>query len=204
MAKTKVTKKEVDKMMKIEDRTRGMLLKSMGDYIVTKKGEKTLKMIEKRLKELGYPINFKDAASYTWYEGPYDTLLTLVTLEAFGWDESKAFDIGYDSLVIHSLAAKLFMTRFVSLELAFKNASKFWFFFSHTGTIKFTDYDVKKKYAILRLDDYKKFHMVEYNYMRGALTRILEMMANSKDVKIKQTKCLFWDDTYDEFKLTWK
>ncbi len=204
MAKVKVTKAEADRIMKIEDQTKGVVVKTLADYIIEKKGEKGIKMVEKRLKELGYPIKFKECSTYSWYSGSFDALITLVILEVFGWDEKKAYDIGYDSLVIHSLGARLLLTRFVSLELAFKNAQKFWHFFSYLGEVKFTKYNINKGWAILRLDGYKKIHPAEYTYMRGSLAKILEIMTDSKKMKIEQTKCLYNDDSYDEFKLTWK
>jgi len=204
MAKVKVTKKEADRLMKIEDQTKGVIVKTLADYIIEKKGEKGIKMVEKRLKELGYPMKFKECSTYTWYPGSFDALITLVILEVFSWDEKKAYDIGYDSLVVHSLGAKLLLTRFVSLELAMKNAQKFWHFFSYLGEVKFTKYDIDKSWAILRLDNYTKIHPLEYDYVRGSLAKILEIMTNSKKVNIEQTKSLYHNDTYDEFKITWK
>jgi hypothetical protein len=39
--------------------------------------------------------------------------------------------------------------------------------------------------------------------MMGYLTKIFEIATRSKNVEVKQLKCLFWNDPYDEFKITW-
>jgi len=203
MVKVQLTKKEADRIMKMEDRTKGVVLKTLEEYILNKKGKEGLGMVEKRLKELGYPLKFKEISSYKLYQGPIDVLLTLVILDAFQWDESEAFNMGYDSLVVHSLSAKLLMSRFISIETAIKNAPKFWHYFSNLGEIKFPQYNIDKGSAIMYLEGYKKFHPAEYSYIRGVLTKIIEIMSKSKNVKVEQTKSLFKGDSYDEFKITW-
>jgi len=204
MAKVKLTKKEADRIMNIEDTTRGTVLITLRDYILNKKGKKGVEMVENRLKELGYSFRFKDfTASFKWYQGSFGDLIIPVILEVFHWDESKAFEIGYDSLIINSLITKLLMSRLISLETAFKNTPKFWHYFTEVGDMKFTEYDLDKRHAILRLDNYKKFHPTEYDYIRGNLAKILEMVTNSKNVQVEQTKSLFNNDSYDEFKITW-
>jgi len=203
MAKIKLSKKDANRIMKVEDQTRGAILQTLGDYILDKKGPTGLEKVEKRLVDLGYPLELKKISPYKWYEGPIDVLLALVIIEVFDWDESKAFNIGHDSLVDYSSVAKILLSH-VSLEQTIQNAPKVWHFFSHLGQLKFTDYNENKGFAILRLENYAKFHPAEYEYLRGVMAKVLEMITKSKKVNVKQTKCLFWNDLYDEYKFTWK
>jgi hypothetical protein len=204
MAKVQLTKKEADRIMKLDNKTRGAQLHTLRNYIIDKKGKEGLRMVEKRLKELGYPLNLKEVSGYKWYQGPVDSFLILVILEVFNWDESKAFEIGYDSLIGDSLVLKLLMSRLLSLKTAFKNAQKFWNYFSTTGEVKFTEYDIEKKCAIIRVNIVGKIHTAECKYIRGVLTKVTEILANNKNVKVEEIKCLFNNDPYDEFKITWR
>jgi len=202
MAKVKLTKKDVNKIMKFKDQTRGAVLQTLGDYILDKKGSVGLEKVEKRLADLGYPLELKEISPYKWYEGPIDVLLTLIIIEVFNWDESKAFDIGHDSLVDYSPVAKLLLLH-ISIEKTIKNAPKVWYIFSHVGKLKVTNYNINKGFTTLRIEDYEKFHPALYEYLRGIFTKVIETTTKSKKVNVKQTKCLFWNDPYDEFKITW-
>jgi hypothetical protein len=204
MAKIKITEAEVKRMMETGDRVRGAALKTLEEYILSKKGKEGIRMVEERLKELGCPIKFQEVAPHKWYEGSWDTLLTVVILEVFGWDESKAFDVGHDSLVVHSLTAKLLLSRFFSVEAAIKKAPKIWRYFSSLGKIDFPKYDIDKGFAVMRLEEYKKIHPAGYDYIRGVLAKIVEMLSESEDVKVEQTKSLYNQDPHDEFEITWK
>lgn len=53
MTKVKLIKEEADRTIKVKDKTRGMIIKTLVEYILCKKGEVGLKNVEKRLKELG-------------------------------------------------------------------------------------------------------------------------------------------------------
>lgn len=203
MANVKITKEEADRLMKIEDKTRGALIETIEEYIVQKKGIEGLEKVKEKLEEIGYPMDFGKFSTFTWYQGALDILLIIVFLDVFDLDELVAFDLGRDSLVSNSLLVKLLLSRLVSFDTAIKNAPKIWRYFSKLGEIRFTQYDKEKKFAILRLDNYAKLHVVAYHYVRGSLAKLIEMLTKSKNVKIEQTKSLYNDDSYDEFKITW-
>jgi hypothetical protein len=208
MAKVKVTKKEADRLMKLSGTTRGIVLKTLGKYILNKKGKSGLEMVEERLKELGYSLKFEEVFSFGWYLAGLATLAFLVTFEIFNWDEKKALEIGYNNL-INSRIAKLMLGHFVSAKEITQITSKVWHTYSNIGEVKWIKYDIKEKnsslhHSVLRLSGFEKLHPIVYLYVNGFLKRLAEIVTQSKNLKVELTKCILNGDPYDEFKFTWK
>ncbi len=201
MAKVKLTKKETDRIMKIKGNVGGAIFGAYYKYLIAKKGEDAVKAVEKRLEEVGCPIKLKDYSSFGMYSLARACLLGLATLEYFGWDESKAFEIGYEA-PMYSIVTKLLM-KYVSIEKIITDGPEYWHRFFDFGELKCTKYDINKGYAILRLEGFKKFHPIVYGYMVGYLKRISEFGNKSQNVRVEQTKSLYNNDPYDEFKITW-
>jgi hypothetical protein len=202
MPPVKVTKEEADRIMKIGGNVSGAIFKGYYQYLLDKKKEGALGRIEKRLKELGYSLKLKEFSSFKWYPEAQACLICLVILEVFGWEESKAFDIGYDA-PLYSIVTKLLM-KYVSVEKILKDGPKYWRKHFDFGDMKCIDYDAERSYATMRLSGFKKYHQIVYTYIRGYLVKLIEMATKSKNVEVKQTKSLYNNDPYDEFKIDWK
>ena len=201
MEKVKITKEEIDRIMKVKGRISGAVFKEYYHFILERKGEKGVREVEKRLKELGYSINFKKASTFKWYPMAFSCVVLLVVVEVFGEDISVSFDIGYEA-PSYSLIAKLLM-KYVSIEKIVKESQKYWRKYIDLGNLKCADFNKEKKYTVMRLENFRKFHEVTYAYIKGFFVRIFEMVTKSKNVKIEQTKSLFKNDPYDEFKINW-
>jgi hypothetical protein len=201
MTKIKLTKEEADRLMKTKGNISGSVLKATHQFILDKKGKKGVEMLEKRLEELGYPPKLKEISSFKWYPYAYSILSVLVVMELLDWDESKAFEMGY-AVPSYSTFAKLVM-KYISVERMFEDAPKYWRKYFDFGEVKFTKIDKEKKLAVARLDNFRAPHLFEYELIRGSLTRHLEMVTKSKNVKLELTKCILKGDSYDEFKITW-
>lgn len=198
-----ITKKEADRIMKIKGKIRGLVLTTLKNYIIAKKGDNAIKKVEKKMKEIGYPFSFKGLSSVGWYPVSTVTLVILITLEALNWGEKENFKIGYEA-PITSLLAKLMLRAFPSLEIAFKVTPKFWRSYTNLGEMNWVKRDIKNKYAVLRLTNYPKFHPIIYEYFRGYLKRIMEIISKSRNVKVELTKSIYKENPFDEFTFTWK
>lgn len=203
MTKVYITKEEVNLMKKIKGNVKGDLIKSFHDYIIREKGEEGVALVERRFKELGWPIKFKDVFTFKWYPESFLCLTHVVFLEVFDFDESKAFELGYN-VPLGSIIIKMIMRYFISPEKALKNISKFWQKYFDFGKMECIDYNIEKGYAFLKLDGFKKFHPLVYEYLRGYISKTAEMIINSKNIKTEQIKSLYKNDPYDEFKVTWE
>jgi len=202
MAKIKLTKEEVKRILKIEGNLNGAIFGAYRQYLIAKKGEDVVKSIEWRLEELGLPIKLKSYSSFKMYPEAEACLVCLAILEHFDWDEEKAYDIGYDA-PLHSLLTKILM-KYVSVEKLLTEGPKHWKRHFDIGDMKCTKCDVEKGHAVMRLKGFKKFHPAVYTYIRGYLARLVEIATKTKGVRVEQTKSLYNNDSFDEFQIKWK
>jgi len=196
-------KEEVDKMMKLKGNVIGVILQGHFDYIRDLKGENGVKAVEARLKELGYPLKAENIINVKWYPESIACLITLVSVEVFGWDRKDVFEMAYQA-PRYSFVVKLLMQHFLQIEKNFRMAPTYWhkhFDFSEMETAGFSE---KEKYGIIMIKDFHKYHPLICVYHQGYFTRITELMLGSKEVKVNHTRCLFKGDPYEEFKITWR
>lgn len=203
MAKIRNKKEETDKLMKVSGNVNGALLKAQHQFILNKKGEEGVAKVDKRLKELGYPLDFKKISSFGWYSASYICLICLVILEVFDWDEKEAYNIGYDS-PLYAILTKLLIKYFVSLDKVFPQIPRYWSKHYDFGAMEGIKLDQENKYVVMRLTGFKKIHPIWYVQAHGYLSRLVEMCTRSTDVRCEQTKSLYNDDPYDEFRITWE
>lgn len=201
MAKIKLTKEEVQRILKIKGNVSGMIFNAFHQYVLEIKGKEGVASIESRLKELGFPLDFRKYSSFRMYPESNACLICLAILEYFDWDEEKAFDIGYEA-PLYSLFTKVLM-KYVSVERLIIEGPKHWKRYYDIAEIRCTEYDLKNGIAVMRLDGFKKFHPVVYNYIKGYLTKLIEIATKTKKVTTTQTKSLYNNDAYDEFKICW-
>ncbi len=203
MAKVSIKKEEVDKFMKVSGNVNGALLKALYEVIMSKNGEEGVDKVEKRLAELGYPLDLKKISSFKWYKASYLCLVFLVILEVFDLYEKEAYKIGYDS-PIYSIITKLFIRYLVSLDRIYPEIPRYWTKHYDFAAMEGIELNKKDKYIILRLNGFKKIHPIWYVQAKGYLAKMVGICTQSQNVKAEQLKCLYDGDLYDEFKLTWQ
>ena len=125
MTKIKLTKEEIERIMKIKGDIRGAVFKAFYSYVIDKKGEEGVERVEKRLEDLDYSFDLEGIKSFQWYPQAFAVVVCLVILEVFDWDESAAFDIGYNG-PLFSTAAKLLVKYFKTPERGFRQVPKIW------------------------------------------------------------------------------
>lgn len=198
-ASEETLKKESDILMEVKGNTKGSEFLTLSKYIEAKYGQKGLKKLEKKMKELGYPLNFNEIKPAHWYPEAKMTLAMIVAKELFSWHD--LFDFGYNSPVF-SFGVKVFI-KYVPLPLFLKEFPKTWRKFVDTGDIEIPDFNNKEKYVIVWLKNYK-FHPVMCRYYEGFFLRMSEYFIKSKKVTIKETKCIYKGDSLHEFVVKWE
>lgn len=197
-----VSQEEADRIMKIEGNTRGMVLNVYYDHLLKEKGKQGLKEVEERLRDLGYTFEFKRFSHFQWHR---ESLVCLVSLVAHGvleWDESKAFEVGYDAPV-RSTFIRLLIQRFFTIGNACKNIQSYWRRISDFGEMK-CKLDLEKRNIVIKLYNFKKFHPIVHNFMKGILVRITEILTRKEVRKAEFRKCIFNGDAYDELEIAWE
>lgn len=195
-------KEEVKKMMEIKGNVKGAILKGHFDYIRDLKGEKGVKAIEEKLRELGYPLKSEEIDDTKWYQESMACLIVLICAELFDWTQKEIREMAYQSPK-YSFIVRLLMQHFVKIEKSFKMAPIYWrkhFDFSEMEVAGFSE---KEKYGIIRLKNFHKYHPLICEYHRAYFKKIAEIMLGQKKVEVEHPKCLFREDPYEEFKIIW-
>ena len=195
-----LTKKEADKLMKIEGEVRGMAPKVDLEFIIEKKGEQGLKKVETKMAELGFPLKYKEIRVMDFYPLGMDVILMLVIKEVFNFDE-KDFEQWGRSVVKFSLFLKIFMKYFSSLKLTAKQIPKIWRKYYTVGNLEIPEFSEERRYAILRMRNFQ-IHPIYCNILGGYYSKVTEMVVKAP-VTCKETKCMFRGDKYHEYLLTW-
>ena len=191
-------KKEVDQIMSIKGGVKGTEIRAIGQYIKKRHGEEGLWLIEKKMKDIGYSFYFNKIETSSWYLEALYTSVGFVAQEVFGWKD--LYDYGYNSPVF-SFGLKMFI-KFASVKSVFESAPRYWNRFLDVGELESYELNEKKKYIILRIKNFK-FHSSTCRFFAGLFLRIVEFTINRKGT-VKETKCRFRGDPYDEFLISWK
>jgi len=195
-------KKEAEKLKKIKGNIRGEGILTDVEYIRFKRGEKGVKMLEDKLNELGYSIKFKEIKSMEWYPVGIEVLKNLAVMDLFGWKEKDIFDMANFAPKV-SFLVKILMKYFVSAKRSFHESPKYWKQQFDFGELEAHEFDAKGKRMVFRLKDYG-LHPIMCTIFKGYFLRIAQFVVRSKEIRIKESKCFFRGDPYDEYIISWK
>jgi hypothetical protein len=195
-------KKEAERLMKIEGNIKGAALKTHALYIRKRIGKKGVKLIEEKLKELGYPFEFEKIKPFDWYPEGLNVLILLVIKELFNFTDKDIFEMGNNTPKT-SFLAKLFMKYFVSMDKILEEAPHYWRKYFDFGELEIKEYNKKEKYVVFRVKDYK-FHPLKCIFHAGYFLRVAQFVLESKKISIKERKCFFKGDPFHEYEIKWK
>jgi len=192
----------LEKIIQIKGSVRGAIFQSHATFIQNKKGKEGLKAVEKKMAELGYPVNFKQIKSGEWYPEALSVLVILTAKDLFGWTEKDIFDMG--SLAPkHTFISRILMRYFISMERFIAEVPKYWKKHVDIGELEVVRFDEEKKYIILREKDFK-FHPILCIYHAGYYRGITSFIIKSQKISVEETRCVFKGDAYNEYLIKWK
>lgn len=196
------TKAEIKKIMENKGEVRGAVFQTDAEYVRQQKGEEGLKAIEKKTKEFGYPINYAQIKTMDWYPLGLRAISLLAAKEAFNWGDKEIENMG-NAAPKYSFIVKLLMKYFLSFPMTYKQSPTYWEKHYTVGVLEAPDYDLEKKYYIIRLKDFK-VHPILCVYLEGYFMRIGQFVLKGKNFRVKETKCMFKGDPYHEFVVEWE
>ncbi len=194
-------KKTADKMAKIKGNAKGDTLVLHVSHIRNKEGEKGLKKVEEKMKEIGYPVEFDKINKFEWYPVFMADLLIIVPKEIFNWTDEDIFKMGYDAPK-YSFILRLLLQHTLSIEKLFEATSYFWKKYFDFGELE--PVEIKKKHVILRMKGYEVHPIVCKQYYRGYFSRMIQLCLKNKEIETEETKCFFDGDPYHEYLIKWK
>ncbi|MDD5552095.1 MAG: hypothetical protein PHI88_02995 [Candidatus Pacebacteria bacterium] len=202
----KFTKEEADRIINIEGNVRLATFNTYYSFIFDIKGKEGVEAVEKKLKEVGYPMDLEGlykGDSLKWVPQAQGCLILVAILDYLGWEEKDAQKIGY-FLSATTFFTKLIIKYIISPEKTFKESAKLWKRHYAFSELELIESNLEKKYVVFRINNFKKFHLALYYSIGGYIVKIVEMATGSKKTNLELTKCIFWNDPYDEIKITWE
>ncbi len=198
--KEKITKEEAEKIMSLKGEVRGMTLKTDESFVIKYFGKDALQKVEKRLEELGYPLNYKEVAPMDYYPLGMRALSLIAIKETLELSDEKMREMGR-AAPRASLLIRFFMKYFISIEKTFKKAGDMWDKHWTVGKLESVDVREKERRVVLHLSGID-LHPEFCNYFTGYLSSVGKL-ATQKETHVEETKCTFKGDDLHEFILTW-
>jgi hypothetical protein len=193
-------KKEADKLMAIPGDQKGAILLSHLAIVKKRSGDEALKILEKTMADLGYPVKFDEVKSVQLYPEAQTIMAMWLCQVLFGYTNQVLFDIGVEATKL-SLITKLMMRTFLNLDKVIRKIPEYWNEHLSVGRLECYEYEPEKKYLILRLHDYK-FHPSVCWSMAGYFIGFFKYLRTN--AVIKETKCPHKGDPFHEFFITWQ
>ncbi len=197
-----ITKEEVQNLIKVPGEVRGQVLITDLEYVKEKKDEEGIKLLKRKMEDLGKPIDYEKAKIMEWYPIGLRVVSLLAIKEIFNWNDQEIWNMG-NSAPKYSLIVKMLMKYFLSLEKISKEISKYWAKHYSIGNLETAELNPKEKYWILHLKEIK-VHPILCTYLAGYFLRIATYVIKNKRITLEETKCMFKGDPYHEFMVRWK
>lgn len=195
-----INKQEADRLMRIKGESRGVNIKIDLDYILEKRGNQGILMVEKKMKELGYPLESKEIDQMDFYPLGMEAITLLCIRDVLNLNDQGIEEMGR-KLVKFSIFMKILIKYFGSLKLVAKEVPRAWKQYYTIGALEMPEYSNEKRFAILRQKGFK-VHPIYCLIHKGYFLKISQMVVG-RPGKCEETKCVFKGDSYNEFLITW-
>lgn len=196
-------KEEIKKLMGTPGEARGVVFQTDAEYVQNKKGKEGLLKVKEELKKIGCPVDYENIKATGWYPLGLRAISLLAIKKVFDWGDKEIEDMG-NAAPKYSFIVKMFLKYFSTIRMTYDESPKYWVKHYTTGQLETPGYSLKDKYFLVRLKNFK-VHPILCVYLGGYFIRISQyLLKNTKNNKVKETKCVFRGDPYHEFVVTWE
>ncbi|MBD3208734.1 MAG: hypothetical protein GF370_04775 [Candidatus Nealsonbacteria bacterium] len=150
----------------------------MADFILKKKGEQGLEKIEKAMKELGHPINYKEIKPMAFYSMGFAFVTLILSKKILGFEDKEFQKMGKLDAQTGPVR-RLFMRFLVSLDMALEEVPSMWRRYHTEGNLRFVKVDKEQGTLVLRLEDFPTIDS-HLQYLIGYFSAILQMIVGSE------------------------
>lgn len=195
-----IKKGELDKLMDIKGKVRGAVFQTDAKNVLEKEGEDGLKKLEKRVKDLGYDIDYRSGKATDWHPVGLRIISLLLIKDTFGWSTAEIREMGKRAPKF-SFIVKFVFKLFAPLKKLVKEIPSDWEEHYTIGEMEVPKFDEENKEMVIRLKDFK-IDPIFCVYLEGYIERVLLFI--EQGVETKETKCPFRGDPYHEYTSQWK
>ena len=195
-------KKEIQGLNKQSGETRVETLELLEGFILKKHGEEGLKKMKKTLTKLGIDYqSYREKRKTEWMPKHTAIAIWLTAIYLFNWSKKDIFEMGRTS-ISYSSTARIFLKYFLSIKRTIRHATTNWKKYYTQGDMEIKKLDPQKKTGKLVLKNFPS-HPIECAFIKGLITRVLELGAYSNKVEVEEVKCPNRGDELHEFKINW-
>jgi predicted hydrocarbon binding protein len=128
--------------------------------------------------------------------------ISLLAIEkTFGYDDKGIRNVcAYHPKT--SLIINLFAKYIYSVPKVMKKAQEMWSKYWTVGKFKFIEFNDKKRYAIVRIEDFD-LDSIFCRCEEGYFASVTQIILGEKNVTCHETKCAFKGEKYHEFTIKW-
>jgi len=195
-----ITKEIAQNLMKLAGEARGTHFVNDFQYILAKEGKLGVKKVEEELKELGFPIKYKEIKNTDFYPVGLRAISLLVIKKVFNWEDEGVRNLCSFATKV-SMVIRLYLKFFYSIEKMVEIAPKMWKEYFTIGSLKITKYDKQGKRVVLKVDNFI-LHSIYCRCLEGFFEDIVKMVVGVKSADCRETKCSVEDSSH-EFVVTW-
>jgi len=191
-----INKEELNKLLEVKGEVKGVVFQTDGKYILEKEGEEGIKKLEKRVKELGFPIDYRKGKALDLHPIGLRIVSLLLIKDTFDWSDGEIRNMGYITPTT-SFIVKLLMKFFVSFMKFMNEVPRYWEEHYTVGKLETVKLDDETKDAILHLKDIK-IHPLFCLYLEGYFERMYQFIVG-KGGRCRETECMFKGASYHEY-----
>lgn len=194
-----LTKESAKKLMSISGEARGIHLRNDAEYILSKKGQKGLDMVEKELARLGYPIKYAEVKNMGFHPAGLRLLSLLTTKKVFNWEDRDIRDM-CSFAAGASFVVKFYIKFFYSIPKVLEKASKMWREYWTEGELSVKEYSEEERRAVISIKNFD-LHPTYCRCLEGYMSGLTRMVAKSEKAECIETKCAFKGGEGHEFEI---
>lgn len=202
MEKEILTKEKVKKLLQIPGNVRGTIILTNIEYIRKKWGESAVLKLKEKIKELEIPLDLEKIKHGEMYPEAVSVLVVLLIKEILNLNDQDIFEMGKAAMKLSPIV-KILTKFFLSIDVILEKAPDYWEQYFDFGKLEVVDCDKEKKYAVVRLKDYK-FHPLLCLYHMGYFYQVAKIASGAEKITVKETKCVFRGDRFHEYYFNWE
>ena len=195
-------KETIERLRKLDARTRGDLLDVADDYLKKTGKAELLEKIVAKTADYGYSLTFKEIHAMRWYPVAMEIALFFSMIEILGWEEKDIKEFG-KSFVKISFIERILAKYFIAVEKTYQQAPVIWRRHMDSGELETHEFNKEKKYCVLRLKGLD-LHPLYCIFLAGMFEGMADFITGSKINRCQESQCVFRGDDYHEFIVSWE
>ncbi len=192
----------INNLEKTSQRVRGEVIIDHINYIKKKEGSGGLERLKEKLNELNIALDLEKITPEKWISNDLSSQIIIVAHHIFNWSNEDVFEMGY-SAPRFPLGIKLLVQTVISPKKMFKDLPIYWKNIFSFGSLEPVEFNEELQHARMQIKNLKTTHPILCFHMQGYIKGLAEFIFSSKKITVKQSKCAFKGDAYDEYIIHW-